>query len=169
MKRPVVVLACVVLSGCASDPNEGYSFRSTYAEGVKTVAVPIFENPTYSKGAETELADAIIKEIQRTTPWRVVGAAEADTTLSGTITSVELQHLSMGRRTGLVQEMAVQMRVDFDWTDNRTGKPLVRRRGFQTVQTFVPAFGTGERLELGRTAAVQEMARDVVAELRSNW
>lgn len=160
------VMAC---AGCASDPTQGYSFRSTYGESIRTVAVPVFENRTYAKGIEVALTEAVIKEIQRSTPWAVVPREQADSVLAGSITDSSLRALSTSRRTGLVQEMAVKLTVDFDWTSSRTGQVLVSRRAFDAVETFVPARGTGERLELGEAAAVQEMARDIVAELRSNW
>lgn len=166
------VLACAAVlagAGCASDPTQGYSFRSTYGETVRSVAVPLFENRTYAKGIETALTEALIKEIQRSTPWVVVSPDQADTVLSGSITDSSLRALSTSRRSGLVQEMAVKLTVDFDWTSARTGQVIVSRRAFDAVETFVPARGTAERLELGEAAAVQEMARDIVAELRSNW
>jgi hypothetical protein len=164
----VVAAGCGLFS-CASDPTKGYSFRSTFDADVRSVAVPVFENKTYSKGLEVSLTDALIKEIQRATPWTVVSQDRADTVLTGTITDSTLRRLSVTRGTGLVQEVAVRLTVDFDWRSNRTGETLVSRRGFDSFETFVPSRGTGERLELGQTSAVQELAHDIVAELRSNW
>ena len=63
----------------------------------------------------------------------------------------------------------VELRVDFDWQDNRTGKTLVARRSFSALDTFVPAQGTGERIEKGQHGVIQQLARDLVAELRTTW
>jgi hypothetical protein len=68
-----------------------------------------------------------------------------------------------------VQELGVQLTVDFEWVDNRTGKTIVARRSFTAQSTFIPQRGVGERLETGKSAAVQRLARDIVAELRSAW
>lgn len=155
--------------GCASDPKEGYSFNSTYREDIKTIAVPIFENATFEHGLEAELTDAIIKEVHRTTPWRVAPRGEADSTLSGTITDAELRKLSTQDKSGLVQELAVELTVRFEWKENRTGKVLVARRNFRTAESFVPSTGVQERLELGQRSAIDQMARDLVAELRDAW
>jgi hypothetical protein len=160
--------AALACAACASDPARGYSFKSTYLGG-RSVAVPVWGNETYSQGLEVALTQAIIAEIQRTTPWLVVPPDRADTVLSGVLTRSQLRALSTARGTGLVQEMAVSLTVDFDWRSNRTGESLVSRKDFQAVQTFIPATGTGERIELGESAAVQELAHDIVAELRSNW
>lgn len=165
----VALLSCCVAAGCASDPTRGYSFESSYSTDVRTVHVPIFENPTFARGVEIELTDAIIKEIQRVTPWTVVAAESAQTSLTGRITEAELRRLSTGRDTGIAQELAYSVTVEFEWKDNRTGRVLTSRRGFRASDTFVPARGVGERIEHGQRGAVQRLARDIVAELRSNW
>lgn len=165
----VMVLAAASLWACSSDPKQGYSFASTYSQKIRTISVPIFENASYRPGMERELTEAIIKEIQRTTKWTVVAGGSADATLSGTLRSANYDALSTLPQTGQVQEMAVNLRIDFDLTDNRTGKDVVRRRSFQAVDTFVATRSVGERQEIGQHAVVDAMARDLVAELREKW
>ncbi|MDX2114866.1 MAG: LPS assembly lipoprotein LptE [Planctomycetota bacterium] len=172
MSRLMLLKCCaatLLVAGCASSPQQGYSFTDAYRADVRTVAVPIFENSTFSHGLEFTLTDAIIKEIHRTTPWRVTSGDGADTTLSGAITDSEMRRLSRGSETGLVQELAVQLTVDFDWKKNRSGEVLVSRRNFKAADPFVPARGARERLNLGERAAIDELAKDIVAELRSSW
>jgi hypothetical protein len=168
MAAPLVICALLVavghLSGCA-----GYSFSSAHPQDVQSVSVHIFENRTFTTGIEVELADALIKELQRSTPYVVVSSGDANTRLTGAITDARLRQLTVARQTGMVEEMAVDLIVSFDWVDARTGEPLVRRANFRAVETFVPARPSAERVELGRHAAVQEMARSIVAELRSRW
>jgi hypothetical protein len=165
----LAALAALALGSCASDPSEGYSFSSSHATNIATVHVPMFKNPTFHRGLEVELTDAIIKEIQRTTPWKVASDSVAETSLGGTITDVSMRRLSSNRDSGLAQELAVSITVDFDWIDVRTGKTLASRRSFSASETFVPTKPVGERLEVGEHAAVQQLARDIVAELRSGW
>lgn len=161
--------ASPLVGGCASDPRQGYSFSDTHSTEFRTVSVPIFENATFTPGIEAELTEAIIKEINARTPWRVTDSSSADTTLAGVVRTADLGRLSTDPRTGLVQELAVRVTIDFDWRDNRTGKVLRSRRSFTGVDTFVPARGTGERIDAGQRSAIDRLARDVVAELRSDW
>lgn len=156
-------------AGCSSDPHDGYSFSSPHDESVKTVAVEIFENDTFSSGIEAQLSEAIAKEIMRTTKWRISSTRSADTVLTGTVTTSELRPLSSDQQTGLVQEMGLRLTVDFDWRNNRNGKTLVSRRSFTAMDTFVPAIQSGERIETGQSSTVQALARSIVAELRSSW
>jgi len=169
----IVVLGALALSGvvagCHSDPSRGYSFDSTYPEGVNSISVNVFENETFAVGLEREVTEAIIKEIQRSTTLMVVREGTADSDLVGVITEAEMQRLSLDSQTGLSQELAVQVTVDFDWRDRRSGKLLASRRTFTSTDTFVAARQTGERLEVGQTSAAQRLAKEIVADLRSDW
>jgi hypothetical protein len=165
-----VLAACqLVLSSCASDPTQGYSFSPTYPKNIKTVTIPVFENYTYNPGLETQLTEAVIKEVQRSTGIKVTTADVADSRLKGVITKVQLRRLNLEHITGLVQEEAVQITVNFEWKDNHTGKTLVARTGFAAADTFVASQPVSERLETGQEATIQRLARDIVAELRSGW
>lgn len=164
-----MVTAAAACAGCASDPSAGYSLSNSFATDIETVSVPMFGNESFHRGLEVELTDAIIKQIQRTTAWRVTPGDTGEATLRGTIRRVELETLSTTRNVGLAEEIAVRIQIDFDFVDNRTGRPILERREFTASETFVPAQGLGERIEVGENGAVQELARDVVHELRSKW
>ena len=163
-----VVLPAILVTGCASDPTRGYAFRPSFDTAIRTVTVPVFENPTFHHGVEVDLTDAIIKEIQQRTPWVVVTSG-AESTLRGVIADVQMRPLTTSRRTGLIEDVAVAITVNFEWRDARTGDYLVRRQNFTATETFVPARPSNERLELGQHAAVQELARAIVSEMRSSW
>jgi uncharacterized protein YbaP (TraB family) len=171
IRRSLLPLALLVpcLGACADDPSLGYSTSSTYDTGVRTVAVPIFENETFEYRLEAMLTEAIIKEIQQTTPWRVVSAGNADTTLIGTLTDADIRKTATKAGVGYAQEQSVELVVDFDWKDNRTGQTLVSRRQFAAAEIFAASLPVQERIEIGQHAAIQRLARDIVHELRSNW
>lgn len=173
LPRTILALALaaipIALGACASDPTSGYAFASSYREDVSTIAVPIFENSTYDHGLGALLTDALIKEIHRSTPWRVTPADRADTTLRGVITDADLRSLRTNPTSGLVQELAYVITVSFEWQDNRTGRSLVSRKGFKGAETFVPATGAQERLEQGQAATAAQLAQEIVASLRSSW
>lgn len=159
----------VMGSACASDPTEGYAWGSGHRTDIRTVAVPILGNTTFEHGLEMQLTEALIKEIHRTTPWRVAARESAQTVLTGTITRAEMRKLSTQRDSGLVLEAAVEIAVNFEWKSVSDGKVLVARRNFRAAEPFVPAKGARERLEFGQSSAVDQLARDMVAELRSSW
>lgn len=169
------LLAAVLLApaGCASNPHKGYVFGSTYDSSVRTIAVPVFDNASYTPGLEQTLTEAIVKRIQSSTPWRIAGRASADTVLTGTIEDVRYEQLTRTRGTGFVQEQMLTLSATFTWRDNRTGEARVRREHFTATTTFMPSRGLigepGERVEIGQRTAVDELARAIVAELRSDF
>ncbi len=170
MKAAVIGgLALVAMSGCASDPTQGYSFASPYDENVRTVAVDVFDNDTYEQGVEFELTDALVKEIEARTPYKVTSASRADTILTGRIRRIERTQLSKSQLTGLSEEVTVSVTIDVHWRDLRTGQPLLALESFTGHGLFVPSRPTGEPIELGEFAAVQALARDVVGEMRADW
>ncbi|UCD74448.1 MAG: hypothetical protein JSV91_11735 [Phycisphaerales bacterium] len=163
---PVTLL---LLTGCATDPAQGYTTASCFPTEYRTVAVPIFTNDTYERGMEYGLTQAVIKEIESRTPYKVVSQARADTTLVGRIRRIDREQLSKSRRTGLTEEMLLRVTIDFEWKDLRTNKAIVQRLSFTGHGLFVPSNPTGEPLELGQFAVAQTLAEDIVDEMRADW
>ncbi len=161
----LALVACAItLTGCA-----GYRFESTHDQGIRTVSVEIFENRTDDPGIELALTEAIIKEIQSNTPWRVADDTVADTRLSGKITRAGFRNLSRTRGIGLAQEVKFELSVDFDWKDSHTGELLAGRRSFDSMATFVPTRGIDERIDIGELGAMQKIAARIVDEMRADW
>lgn len=161
------IMLLALLGACASDPSDGYAWQSAHDTGVRTVAVEVFRNDTFQHGIEANLADALVKEVHRSTPWRV--SQRAETSLTGEITNAQLIRVSTDSDSGLVQELAVELTVSFEWRDARTGEVLVERSNYRASDIFTPAQGSQERLAMGQRGAVQRLARDIVAELRGAW
>jgi hypothetical protein len=157
------------LAGCASDPTQGYSTQSIFPQNIRTVAVPIFTSESYTRNVEFELTDALVKEIETRTPYKVVPASRADTILLGQLRQIELDQLSKSRLTGLSEEVIVSVTIDFQWKDQRSGKPLLERKAFTGSALFVPSRPSFEPIELGQFAVVQELARDIVSEMQAEW
>ena len=161
--------AGMLAGGCASTPSEGYAATSPYPAKYRSVALPIFRNQSYMRNFETDLVHALVTEVERSTPYKVMSEVAADTILRGTITSIDLVELSKDPTTGLANEMMVRMRVDFEWVDLRSGERIVARQGVESTALFVPSYPAREPMELGRFAAVESLARDLVGAMQSNW
>jgi hypothetical protein len=152
-----------ILTGC------GYSTQELFPDEYRSVAVPIFDNRTFYRGMEFDLTEAVVKELQQRTPYAVLDAGLADSLLTGTITHVDSRQLSRTDDAGLPQEIELTVSIDFTWTDQRSGRPIVERRGFSSVGRYVPTQPVGQRQNQGRQAAVQRLARDLVSTLRGDW
>ncbi len=170
MRRALLwLLAALPAGGCSTDPARGYAFASRHPGDISTVAVEIFENETFDRDIEFELADALVKEIEARTPYKVTSPSRADTILTGRIRDVERRQLSKSPLTGLSEEVAVSVTIDLRWRDLRTGKALLDLESFVSHGLFVPSRPTAEPVELGRFAAVEKLARDVVDRMEADW
>jgi len=165
----VATLCAAAASGCASDPTTGYAAVSAFSEDIRTIAIPIATNESFVRDVEFDLTDALIKEIEARTSWKVVSMARADTVLSTQIKRVDLDQISKSPVTGLGEEVLVRVSIDFQWKDYRSDATLAERRGFAGQRMFDPSRPTGERVELGRMAVVQLLARDIVDVMRTAW
>lgn len=163
-----VALGLVAASfGCASDPTRGYSFSSSFDARVESIAVNVFQNETFHPGLETDVTGALIRRVQRDTPWNVTSAGTAQTTLSGTIRDVQIRRLTQDTDGGITQQAAVRVVADFEWRSNVTGRVLARQINVAVTESFIPA--AGEPLEVGLSAAADELAGVILEAMRSVW
>ena len=158
-----------LLASCASDPTVGYSSSSLYAHQFKSVAVPIFENDTMVREMEFMLTEAVIKEIEARTPYRILGEQIADTLITGTIRSVDLQTISQSRTTGLDNEVMMTVVMDFEWLNLQSGGRIMGRKNFSSSALFIPSQPSSEPFELGQFAVVQQLSKDIVDQMQSSW
>jgi Lipopolysaccharide-assembly len=164
-----VLVACILVSLASGLIGCGYSSKELFPTEYRTVAAPIFENRTFYRGVEFELAESVTKQIESRTPYKVVAPGVAQTILEGTITQIEQRQLSRRRPGGVPQEMEVTVTVDFVWKDLGRGGVIRDRRGFQAVGRYIPTAGVGEPFEVAQHMAMQRMARDIVSTMQSDW
>lgn len=157
----LMALACLGMTGC------GYSHKTVYPQDVSSVQVKMFNNRTFYRGVEFDLTEALVKEVELRTPYKVVSSTAADTILEGTIVNITQQQLSRRRHGGLPQEMELQLMVDYTWRNVRTGKVLSDRKGLVVVGRYVPTLG--EPLPQGQNEAIQKMATQIVSNMAGAW
>jgi hypothetical protein len=161
--------ALLIGPGCSTDPREGYSSASAWPSEYRSVSVPMIANRSYARELPAQLTEALVKQIEATTPYKVTGQGAADTLLRGTITEVRLQEISKSLVTGLGEEVAIRVTLDYEWLDLRTGRPIVARNGFVGTAVFTPSRPTQEPLELAGFEVVRQLAREIVDSLQGDW
>jgi hypothetical protein len=159
----LVLLVVFALTGC------GYTTSELYPTQYNSVSVPNFANRSGERNVEFALHEALVKEIEHRTPYKVVsGSGLADTQLTGTVTSVDRRLVSRDATAGLPQEIEITVTVNYEWRDLRTGKTLRGVRGFSSAGQFVPNRTVGEFDEDGRRLAIQRLAQDIVSQMRDD-
>ena len=165
--RPLVGLSLALmmlsLAGC------GYTTKEIYPTRYQTVAVPMFENRTFYRGVEFDLSEALVKQIQSRTPYKVVSPSVADTMLTGTITRIEQETLSRTADAAVPQQQEVSVRVDFEWKNLNTGRTLRSRQGFEAVGRYVPTRPVRQPLDTAKQRAVQTLADEIVSTMQAGF
>ena len=164
--------AAAVCTGCSNpDPTKGFTTIDQYRPGIKTIAVPIFRRGTYEyrRDIEFRLTEALVKQIEAQTRYKVVRKGKADTELTGTIQSIDQHVLSFAPGTGRAREIQLRVIVDFTWKNLDTGEVLVERKNFRVAADYIPPRPFNEDFFQGSEDAFNKMARRIVGQLAQPW
>ena len=158
----------IVVAGC------GYQVGSPYSARYKTIDVPVFKTNSYRRGFEYQLTEAVQREVQSQTHFRLAKGANADTRLIGTI--VEVRKDVLGETAfDDPRELQLSIAVELKWIDARTGQVLsqhsVPLNGQSThlIATGEFAPEVGHSLATATQATVDDLARQIVEQLESPW
>ncbi len=166
-----VLLVLLLICGCA-----GYQIgnRSLYPRHVRTVHVPMFECNSFRRGLGERLTEAVVKQIEAKTPYKVVAAAEADSVLSGRIVS-ERKSVLVPSLSGDAREIQVAMNVEVAWVD-RHGRTLRENAYVPLSEDVVSIAGTGNVVpEVGQSIAtaqqraIRRVAEQIVGLMEKPW
>jgi hypothetical protein len=166
-----ILLVLGLLGGCA-----GYQIgnQSLYPMEIHTVYVPMFESVSFRRNLGERLTEAVCKEIELKTPYKVVSESTADSILSGRIVQ-EGKEVLIGSRVGDPRELQVNMRVMVGWTD-RQGRMLRESPGVPLPSELIDVQGTGNVVpEVGQSIAsaqqqaIQRVAEQIVSLMEKPW
>jgi outer membrane lipopolysaccharide assembly protein LptE/RlpB len=166
----LVAVAPLFLAGC------GYQVAgrtSRLPAGIRTIAVPTFENRTTTYRIEQRLTNAVVHELLARTRYRVVARPEAaDAVLRGEITSIESDAVVFDAATGRATTMLVTVTLRVRLVDRATGNVLYRNDNFlfrqpYEISTDVPSFFQEEGPALDRIA--RDFASRLVADMLENF
>src|SRR5438105_3097422 len=149
-KRRIAILVSAMLSllflpACQDGHLNvlGYTTRPNYDTSIKTVRLNIFENRTFYRGLEFELQEALVRDIEKITPYKVVGiGCNADTEISGTIVTYNKNILNRTQQNE-TREAETVLTVELVWKDLRTGELLSSPARGMTNPPVIPPIMPG--------------------------
>ena len=159
------LLACLVLlSGCGV-----YSATSGRVyENLKLVAVQYLENLTGEPNLGVVLSDDIIYALQVDNTLKVVDEADADSIISGRVVRYTLREVATTQEL-TVNEYQVQIAVVLTFTIRSTGEKIFDKRRFTGIGNYVLNDTEGTNEETARDEAVEEIVRDILAQVVEDW
>lgn len=166
-----LLLAMAVVPGCAS-----YRFgnRSLYRCDIRTVHVPMVQSDSFRRNLGERLTEAIVKELELKSQYKVVDAASADSILTARIVSDSKRVLSENQNDE-PRDLETDFFVQMSWADRRGDliasgtpipfSPLLVNIG-QTA-SFVPE--AGQSMATSQQEAIQRLAEQIVAQMEAPW
>jgi hypothetical protein len=169
--RVFSLLLFLLLPGCA-----GYQIgnRSLYPLEVRTVYVPMFQSNSFRRNLGERLTEAVVKEIETSTPYKVVSDPNADSVLSGRIVG-ETKQVLVPSLSGDPRESQVGMRVEVSWVDRKGGmlRPI---ESVPCPEEITNVSGTGgvvpevgQSIATAQQQAICRMAQQIVGLMEKPW
>lgn len=161
----------LLLAGCA---RYQVGSESLYAPDVATVYVPMIESDSYRRDLGERLTEAVIKEIELKTPYKVVGTPDADSILS-----VRL----LGDRRNLLAENSFAdprlsesaVYTEVSWL-NRRRLPMAPPQsialppelvGIEATANLIPE--AGQSVATSQQQAIERLAQQIVGSMEAPW
>lgn len=163
----IFAVSPLLLSGCVGSSSD-YSNQWIYPEDVSSVYVEMFDSLSFRRGHEYTLTDAIAKQIEASTPYKIVSDRNlADTVLSGQITSIGTGTLATDRETGRNLENEAYVYVSVSWQNLKTGELLIDSENISASSSFSNQLG--QDFEYGASVAVNRAAKRIVERMQIKW
>lgn len=173
MKLLALLAATLFLAGCAPLSTYRYGNDSLYPQDIHTVYVPMFESDSFRPHLGQWLTEAVAKEIELKTDYKLVGTPGADSVLSGRITS-DTKRVVVENRNDDPRETEYNIQVQVVWA-RRDGGILIDRAvplppailEIGQSASVVPEYG--ESIATGQQEAIQKLAEQIVAMMEAPW
>jgi hypothetical protein len=159
------------LGGCAT-----YRFGSAslFRPGIRTVYVPIVRNDTFRHDLGVRLTEAIVKEVETRTPYKVTGDPNADSRLECRVVS-ETKRVLTETDSDDPRALDAAISVRAAWL-GRGGEMLMQNAvvpagelaiGFSQDSRFVPE--AGQSIDSATDAAIVKLASRIVSQMEMRW
>ena len=157
--------------GCASYQ---VGSRSLYAPDVDTVYVPMIESDSFRRDLGERLTEAVIKEIELRTPFKVVGNPDADSILSARVIS-DTKRITVENQNDDPRVLELGMVVEVTWL-NRRRQPLrlptsvalpPELVNMGQTSTLVPE--VGQSVVTAQQQAIERLAQQIVSAMEEPW
>lgn len=169
--RTLPLVWLLLITGCA-----GYQVGagSLYAPDVSTVYVPMVESDSYRRDLGERLTEAVVKEIELKTPYKVVDTPMADSVLSARLISDTRRTLAENAFDD-PRVSETELRAEVTWV-NRRRMPLVPVQNVAVPPELVLINQTsplipeaGQSVATQQQQAIERLAQQIVSTMEAPW
>lgn len=173
--RCVFTIFAVFLFGCSSGcASYRLGARSLYAPDVETVYVPMIESDSFRRDLGERLTEAVVKEIELKTPFKVVGTPEADSILSTRLVG-ESKRVVVENQNDDPRTIEISTAAEVTWL-NRRRQPLRAPATLVLPPELLPIGQTstliaeaGQSVATAQQQAIERLAQQIVSTMEEPW
>ena len=153
---------CLLLfiSGCGV-----YSFSGSSLGGIKTIAIPLFDNQTDQYGIRETLTEKIADRFVQDNTLKVVNEKIADSFLRGTITKYLRESHTFDENEN-IKEYIVRIWVRVSFEEKKNKKVLWKEDNLLGWGIYS---AQNETEDMGRQRAIEKLAEDIVNKTVKGW
>lgn len=166
-----VFLVVASMTGCA-----GYQIgtRSLYRNNIRTIHVPIIKSDSFRPELGVMLTEAVQKEIEHRTPYKLADIETADSVMTCRLTSDSKRVVSQ-TNTSEPRILQSVITVELSWNDQR-GQPLFDNRFLPPGETtyyfaenvsLVPE--AGQSISSANQRVIERLADHIVDQMELRW
>lgn len=168
----ILGLICLLLSsGCAA-----YQFgsRTLHRQDIRTVHVPIIRSDSLRPDLGVRLTEALQREIERRTQYKVTADTTADSTLACRINS-DTKRVLTETRTDEARALDASIAIQLSWLD-RSGTVLLENQILPPGELAIALIESdrlvpeaGQSITTAQQRAIEQLASHIVDQMENRW
>lgn len=168
------ICVCTTLLSLAGCARYQVGAGSLYAPDIATVYVPMIESDSYRRDLGERLTEAVIKEIELKTPYKVVGTPDADSILSVRLLG-DSRRVLIENRFDDPRLYETAMYSEVSWL-NRRRQPICPPQtlgmppelvSVDQTANLLPEFG--QSVDTSQQQAIERLAEQIVGTMEAPW
>jgi hypothetical protein len=168
-------LACAaILCGVVGCAGYQVGANSLYRPDIRTVRVEVFGSESYRPNLGEQLTEAVVKELELNSPYKVVQSPLADSVLTGHIINERKQVIAEDINDE-PRDIDTEMVVQVTWHDRRGGV-LLQDVSFALSPVSFAAAGSanyipegGQSVATAHQESLSRLARQIVSQMEAPW
>ncbi len=169
-----LLLAVMLVLGCPGCAGYQLGERSWFRPDIRTVHVPMVQSESFRRYLGERLTEAVVKQVELRTPYKVVDSDAADSVLNVRLVSDSKKVLNNNRYSE-PRDIETDFFIQTSWVDRRgsvimshdgiPAGPLLVNIGQQA--NFVPE--GGQSLATAQQEAIEKLAQQIVGQMELAW
>lgn len=142
-----------------------YTFSPSALGGIKSLAIPLFENQTTESGLREDLTDRLSRAFVDDNTLRVVPEGGADAILRGSVISYSREAYTYSEAE-VVSEYIVRIGINVEFAEKKSGKIIWEEKNMSNWGTYDSATQSEDD---GKEMAIGKLVEDILNKTVKGW